>query len=93
MILAKVIGNIVSTQKHASYHGKKLLLVKPLDLNGKTKNDLIVAVDAVQAGIGDRVLICQEGNSAKEVLGFDKRQPLRSVVIAVVDVVDVSSDL
>jgi ethanolamine utilization protein EutN len=88
MLICKVIGNIVSTQKHPSYHGKKLLLVKPLAMDGALKNELFMAVDAVEAGAGDRVLVVQEGNSAREELKFEKRQPLRSVIIAVIDQID-----
>lgn len=85
MIIGKVIGNLVATQKHPSYHDKKLLLVKPIDLKGNEDKETIIAVDTVDAGIGDKVLVMSEGNSTTEELGFEKRQPLRSLVIAVID--------
>ncbi len=85
MIIGKVIGNLVSTQKHAAYHNRKLLVVKPINLQGKEEKETIIAVDTVDAGIGDKVLVMSEGNSTTEELGFKKRQPLRSIVIAIID--------
>ncbi len=85
MIIGKVIGNLVATQKHASYQNRKILLVKPVDLQGNEEKDVIVAVDTVDAGVGDRVLVMSEGNSTTEELEFERRQPLRSIVIAVID--------
>ena len=85
MIIGRVIGNLVATQKHPSYQNKKLLLVKPIDLEDREEKEAIIAVDTVDAGIGDKVLVMSEGNSTTEELGFAKRQPLRSIVIAVID--------
>ncbi|NOX89067.1 MAG: EutN/CcmL family microcompartment protein [Calditrichaeota bacterium] len=85
MIIGKVIGNLVATQKHYSYQNKKLLLVKPIDLQDRKEKDVIIAVDTVDAGVGDKVLVMSEGNSTTEELGFERRQPLRSIVIAVID--------
>ena len=55
MILARVIGDVVATQKDASHKGRKILLVQPLDLDGNDRGDTVLALDAVDAGIGDRV--------------------------------------
>ncbi|WP_456443431.1 EutN/CcmL family microcompartment protein [Caldithrix abyssi] len=85
MIIGKVIGNLVATQKHHAYENKKLLLVKPIDLQGNEEKETIIAVDTVDAGIGDRVLIMSEGNSTTEELKFERRQPVRTIVIAIID--------
>ena len=92
MILAKVKGNLVSTQKNSSLVGQKLLLVHPIDLNDNYigKND-VVAIDVVNAGIGDTVLLVQEGKAVQQILGH-KNSPVHSVVVAVVDSIDVSSN-
>jgi holliday junction DNA helicase RuvA len=61
VIIARVVGNVVATQKEASHEGKKILLIQPLDLENQPMGDAIVALDAVDAGVGDRVLAVQEG--------------------------------
>ena len=66
MKLAMVVSQVVSTQKHPFYKGQKTFLVKPLTLDGAPEGSTFVAVDRVQSGIGDRVLIMQEGRH----LGF-----------------------
>lgn len=90
MILAKVKGNLVSTQKNSSLVGQKLLLVHPIDLkdNYIGKND-VVAIDVVDAGIGDTVLLVQEGKAVQQILGH-KNAPVHSIVVAVVDSIDVN---
>ncbi len=87
MIIAQVIGTVVSTIKHASYHGWKILLVQPLHLPGEKPDDAFIAVDAAHAGVGDTVLICQEGNSTRQVLGVPNA-PVRSSIVAVIDSVN-----
>ena len=90
MILAKVKGNLVSTQKNSYLVGYKLLLVHPIDLDDNLigKND-VVAIDVVNAGIGDTVLLVQEGKAVQQILGH-KNAPVHSVVVAVVDSIDVN---
>jgi microcompartment protein CcmK/EutM len=90
LILAKVKGNLVSTQKNSSLVGQKLLLVHPIDLkdNYIGKND-VVAIDVVDAGIGDTVLLVQEGKAVQQILGH-KNAPVHSIVVAVVDSIDVN---
>lgn len=68
MKIAKVIGNVVSTIKTESHRGQKLMVVEPIDVDGKSIGDTFIAVDAVQAGIGDIVFIIEEGGSAREIL-------------------------
>jgi len=90
LILAKVKGNLVSTQKNSYLVGQKLLLVRPIDLNDNYigKND-VVAIDVVDAGIGDTVLLVQEGKAVQQILGH-KKAPVHSIVVAVVDSIDVN---
>lgn len=90
MILAKVKGNLVSTQKNSYLNGQKLLLVHAVDLNDKYigKND-VVAIDIADAGIGDTVLLVQEGKAVQQILGH-KNAPVHSIVVAVVDSIDVN---
>ena len=88
MYLGRVIGNIVSTVKHSAFVNKKILLVKPMQPDGSVKKSIMVAVDTVGAGENDIVLVASEGRTAAEVLAFDERMPLRSVIIAIVDHID-----
>lgn len=90
MILAKVKGNLVSTQKNSNLVGQKLLLVHPVDLkNNFTGNNDVVAIDISNAGIGDTVLLVQEGKAVQQILGH-KNAPVHSIVVAVVDSIDVN---
>ncbi len=91
MLLAKVKGNLVSTQKNSYLVGHKLLLVHPIDLDNKFigKKD-VVAIDTVNAGIGDTVLLVQEGKAVQQILGH-KKAPVHSVVVAVVDSIEFSA--
>ena len=85
MILCKVVGSIVSTIKHDSYKNTKLLIVRPITPEGALKSGTMVAVDTVGAGEGNIVLVASEGRAAMEIMGFATRQPLRSVVVGIVD--------
>ncbi len=69
MLIARVVGEVVATQKHSSHEGCKLLMVQPLNLDGSDRGDAVVAVDAVDAGPGDRVLLVTEGFSAMTSVG------------------------
>jgi ethanolamine utilization protein EutN len=57
MLIARVIGDIVATQKDPSHHARKILLVQPLNLDGSDRGEAVLALDAVDAGIGERVLL------------------------------------
>lgn len=87
MILGTVRGNIVSTIHHPFYDGKKLLIVEKEDFAGKPGGYLIAIDGGVGAGVGERVLVIDEGNSARQVVK-DKDAPLRSIIIGIVDRVD-----
>ena len=89
MIIARVIDNVVATQKHKSHAGRKILLVQPLDLDGADAGDPIVVLDAVSAGIGDRVLVVQEGFSAMTSVGRPE-SPIDASVIGIIDLVELA---
>lgn len=87
MLIGRVVGNLVSTQKDAKLEGSKLLLVQPLDLAGQDRGVAVLAIDSVDAGIGDRVLLVQEGKAAQ--LALDRgTAAVDAAVIGVVDDVD-----
>jgi ethanolamine utilization protein EutN/carbon dioxide concentrating mechanism protein CcmL len=87
MQLAKVVGSVVATRKEESLSGMKLLLVRPVDEEGREGLTVLVAADAVGAGPEELVLIAS-GSSARQTLATDKR-PVDAVVMAIVDSWDV----
>jgi ethanolamine utilization protein EutN len=89
VIIARVIGNIVATQKQQSHEGKKILLIQPLDLEDQPAGDVVAALDSVDAGIGDRVLAVQEGFSAMTSVGHTE-SPIDAAVIGVIDLVELT---
>jgi ethanolamine utilization protein EutN len=91
MFLARVVGDVVATIKHGALEQRKLLLVQPLTGDGKPTGRVSIAVDAVDAGVGDHVLVVDEGNAAAQVLARP-RGPVRTVVVGVVDAVDVARE-
>ncbi len=88
MQLARVIGTVVSTQKHRKFEGAKLLLVQPIAPDDTPRGIAILAVDSVGAGIHERVLVVIEGRAAGDALG-QKAAPVDAAIIAIVDSVDV----
>lgn len=84
MQVARVVGEVVATTKHGDLAGQKLLLVQPVTPEGSPKGRVTLAVDSVQAGPGDLVLIIDEGNSAAQVLRRP-RGAVRTVIAGVVD--------
>lgn len=90
MLLAKVKGNLVSTRKNQHLKGHKLLIVQKIGLDGNFigKNDFI-ALDLVSSGIGDTVLVVQEGAAVAQILGH-KNAPAHTMIVAVVDKINIS---
>ncbi|KPJ60685.1 MAG: hypothetical protein AMJ46_05350 [Latescibacteria bacterium DG_63] len=88
MFLARVVGKIAATIKHDDLYGRKILLVRPLDLSLSQTGKSVLAVDSVDAGAGDMVLVADEGNAAAQILGME-RGPIRTVIVGVVDSVDI----
>jgi len=89
MYIGKVIGTVVATIKTSHLDGHKLLLVDQLDLQGQETGYYDIAVDVSQAGPGDTVLVIDEGNGARQILGLDPGA-VRAVVVGVVDEVMLS---
>lgn len=88
MYIARVFGNVVSTIKHPFFAGRKLLLVERLRPEGGADARYDIAVDLVQAGPGDTVLVLDEGSSARQLLDAEPNGPVRAVIVGIVDAVD-----
>jgi ethanolamine utilization protein EutN len=89
MKLCRVVGTVVASAKHPAFEGHKLLVCAPLDAAGAETATTLLAVDRVQAGVGDEVLVNQEGNGSRQMLGtIDGKLPIRSVIVGIVDAVD-----
>ncbi|HOW97667.1 MAG TPA: EutN/CcmL family microcompartment protein [Kiritimatiellia bacterium] len=84
MIIGRVIGEIHATIQHPFYAGKKLMVVEKISPEGKPLEDYVVAVDSVGAGPGERVLIVDEGNSARQIV-HSTTAPLRSIIVGIID--------
>ena len=89
MLIGRVTGELIATRKHASHEGRKILLVQPLTLEGSELGDPVAALDWVDAGRGDRVLLTMEGWSAMTSVERPL-SPIDMAVIAVVDSVDLA---
>ncbi len=87
MILAQVLGPVVSTAKIRPLEGYNLLLVRPVTPDGSFAGKPVVAVDTVQAGAGDTVFVLDEGGAAGIILGLSG-QPIRTVIAGIVDSID-----
>ncbi len=84
MILARVAGRLTSTIHHHDMAGRTLLVCARLDADRRPSGGYIIAVDSVGAGAGETVLVLDEGNGARQVLGVPG-MPVRSVVVGIVD--------
>ncbi len=91
MLIGRVIGDVVATQKTPSHEGRKLLVVQPLNLDGTDRGEIVLALDAVDAGIGERVLLATEGFSAMTAVGRPN-SPIDAAVIGVIDAVDLPEE-
>jgi microcompartment protein CcmK/EutM len=88
MILAKVLGTVVATRKDSRLVSNKLLIARPLDPHGKPEGNYLVAVDTVDAGTGETVLIVS-GSSARMASGL-KDCPVDAAIVGIVDAVEMS---
>lgn len=84
MLIGRIIGDVVATQKAPSHEGRKILIVQPLNLDGSERGPVLLALDAVDAGVGDRVLVATEGWSAMTAV----ERPQSPIDMAVVGVID-----
>ena len=92
MNLCKVLGTVVATEKHPAFHARKLLVVQPLDENKQPNGKSFIAIDnSSSAGKGDVVLVMREGNGVRQIVG-DKMAPIRSIVVGIVDSIDLASE-
>jgi ethanolamine utilization protein EutN len=93
MILGRVTGTVVSTAKHDAYEGKKILIVQPIDEQGKDTGEEILCVDKAQAGYGERVLVLAEGNGVRQIF---RRQgtafPILETIVGVVDLIEAEAE-
>lgn len=86
MILGRVCGTVVATQQHAFYRGRTQLLVRYTLPDGSFDGEkYVIALDLVGAGEGETVLVKDEGNSARQILGTDANGPVRSLIVGIVD--------
>lgn len=88
MKVCKVLGNVVATEHHPVYDGLKLMVVQPLDAAGAEAGESFLAVDRVQAGPGDRVIVMREGTGVRQLMGMGKQVPIRSLIVGIVDELD-----
>jgi microcompartment protein CcmK/EutM len=88
MLIARVVGDLTSTRKHPSHEGRKILVVQPLNLDGTNRGDPVVALDAVEAGLGDRVLVATDGFAAMTAVGRPPGSPIDMAVIGFIDHID-----
>jgi microcompartment protein CcmK/EutM len=84
MFIGRVCGTIVATIKSPALEGRKLLVVERLAPEGCVQDPYLIAVDSVQAGLGDTVLVLDEGNGARQVIAMDPA-PVRTVIVGIVD--------
>jgi ethanolamine utilization protein EutN len=87
MQIGRVVGNVVSTQKHRSFEGAKLLLVQPLNIDDTPRGTPLLAIDSVGAGIHEKVLVVLEGRAAGEALGR-RAAPVDAAIVGIIDRTD-----
>jgi ethanolamine utilization protein EutN len=91
MLIARVIGEMVASQKHPSHAGRNLLLVQPMELDGSNRGDAVIALDAIGAGVGDQVLLTTDGYAAMSSVGR-VQSPIDMAVIGFIDRVDLDCE-
>jgi microcompartment protein CcmK/EutM len=89
--LARVVASVVATEKHPHYRGRTILVVQPVAPDGTAKGRSLLAVDGVQAGVGDLVLVVDEGGSARAVIGDEAALTVRTAICGIVDRVDIEN--
>lgn len=91
MILARVTGEVVATRKHPSHERRKILLVQPIHPDGSERGEAVLALDGVDAGIGDRVLVVQEGYAAMAAVNRPS-SPIDMSIVGVIDSIEVHEE-
>ena len=87
MILARVVGNVVATQKNDRYEGGRILVVQPIDLAGKDEGGELLALDSVDAGAGETVIVVREGWSASTASTGNAGAAIDAAIIGIVDTI------
>ena len=93
MILARVIGNVVATQKDPRYENSRIMVVRPINPDGSDGGDDLLALDSVDAGVGDTVIVVREGWSASTASTGEAGAAIDSAILGVVDAIEISSEL
>lgn len=88
MQICKIIGTVTATVKNEQFKGKKIMIAQPLDLSEKPVGKEVLAIDSVGAGVGDKVLVMQEGGSAQIIMN-NKKMAVQAIIVGVVDAVDI----
>lgn len=88
MIIARVLGNVVATQKNSRYDGSRIMLVQPINPDGTPRGSSMLALDSVDAGEGDIVIVIQEGWSASTAATGQPGAAIDSAIIGVVDTIE-----
>lgn len=88
MKCCRVVGPMWAAVKHPAFAGRTLFVVQPLDENGKDVGTSFVAIDHVQAGVGDKVIVVTEGNGVRQILQMGDIVPIRSIIVGIVDHVE-----
>jgi microcompartment protein CcmK/EutM len=83
----RVVGPLWASVKHPAFAGHPLFVVQPLDETGADAGTSFVAIDHVQAGIGDKVIVLTEGNGVRQILNQGDKTPIRSIIVGIVDAV------
>ena len=84
----RVVGPLWASAKHPAFAGRTLFVVQPLDEKGGDAGASFVAIDSVQAGIGDKVIVLTEGNGVRQILKMGDIVPIRSIIVGIVDAVE-----
>ncbi|MBA3459691.1 MAG: EutN/CcmL family microcompartment protein [Deltaproteobacteria bacterium] len=87
----RVVGPLWATVKHPAFHGHPLFVVQPIDERGADAGTSFVAIDHVQAGVGDKVIVLTEGNGVRQILKQGDIVPIRSIIVGIVDHVETGS--
>ena len=90
MRCCRVVGPMWAAVKHPAYAGRPLFVVQPLDAQGNDTGTTFVAIDTVQAGIGDKVIVLTEGNGVRQILKQGDIVPIRSMIVGIVDHVEIA---
>jgi microcompartment protein CcmK/EutM len=90
MFIARVIGEVIATHRHKELGGNKLLLIRRLSPTGTAEGAEVIALDVIGVGVGERVLVVQEGNAARSLFRSG-RIPAQAVVVGVADRIDLES--